>query len=141
MSASQEFDLPSGAKHVVTQAPFEDADALQQSVAQTLIGLQLSQEFFNQDATVIKDAFLRGATSPEVRRNLWRCLERTTRDSLKVQKTLFDDVDPEKATAARRDYYAMCWNVVKVNCGPFFEQVLSTLRAMGKGAEAAPKPQ
>lgn len=130
----QDFDLPSGIGFHVSIAPFQDAKALSKALIKSLGGVQLSADILNMDVTVLKDAFVNAATSDEVESYLFKCFERTTYNGLKVTKDLFDD--PKIGEQARKDYILMCAKVIQVNCLPFFDQALSTLKTiMEKKAE------
>lgn len=130
--ADQDFDLPSGAKQHVTIAPFEDAHALTKALLKSSVGLQLAQDVLSMDLTALKDGLIAAATSDEVEKFVFKCLERSTWNNLKITKALFDD--PTYGDDARKDYYLLCANVVRANCAPFFGQALSMLRtSLGNG--------
>lgn len=132
--ADQDFDLPSGAKHHVTIATFQDANALTKALLKSGIGIKLADNPMDMDVGILKDVVVSALTSEEVEKALFKCLERSTWNSAKVVPILFDD-EPE----ARKDYYAMAVNVVKVNCLPFFEQALSALKTrLGQKKDASP---
>ena len=130
----QDFTLPSGAKFHVSVVPFQDAKALTKALMKSAAGIQLAANPMEMDVSVIKDALISAATSDDVESALFRCLERCTYNSLKVTPDLFDQ--PHSAEDARKDYFAMAGKVIEVNCLPFFDQTLSTLKTfLGKKNE------
>lgn len=133
----QDFELPSGAQHHVTRAPFQDANALTKALLKSSIGIRLAENPLDMDVTVLKDTLVSAMTSDDVERLLMLCLARSTYDGTKVTPDLFDDV--KIGDAARGDFYPMCANVVKVNCQPFFGPALSMLKTFLKKKDVAPK--
>jgi len=124
--SEQEFTLPSGAKFHVSVVPFQDAKALTKALMKSAAGIPLAQNPLEMDVGVLKDALISAATSDEVETAIFRCLERCTYESVRVTTDLFDD--PKLGDQARKDYFTMCAKVVEVNCSPFFDQTLSTLK-------------
>lgn len=129
--ADQDFDLPSGAKLHVSVAPFQDAKGLTKALLKATGGIKLADNPMEMDVSIIKDMLVSAATSDEVEASLFRCMERATYDKLKITPELFDD--PAIGEKARRDYFSICSKIVEVNCLPFFDQTLSTLKTfLGK---------
>ncbi len=121
-----EVIMPSGAKLNVTVAPFKDSRALTQAIMRSMKGLPLSNNPFDMDLAVLKDAFIEAATSPDVEVMLEKCFQRALYDGRRIEDALFND--PKIGEVARRDYGSICWAVVEANCKPFFEQALSMLK-------------
>ena len=134
---AQEIVLKSGAKLEVTVSEFQKAKALQDALLRAAKGAPLSSEFLEQDLGALKDLLIQVATSEEVDKALFACLEKCSYKGVRVTRALFDDKD--LAEEARADFYDMAWNVVKVNCGPFFKQALSLLKASQKTPAAGRK--
>src|SRR5882724_578984 len=133
-----EYVLPSGAKLVVSPAPFADASALLKAILKAVQGLKLGKEIdidpanpgaIFKDPSVflaVIDKVLSVATSDEVETTLFKCFERSSYDGAKVTRALFDD--PKLSEAAREDYFTMSAKVIEVNCKPFFKQTFSGLK-------------
>lgn len=128
-------DLPSGAKLVVTIAPFVDSNALMKSVLRSIRGVPL-KETFGAELDMKNPAFialmaeriLSVAVSDEVETALFQCALRASYKDVKVTKQLFDD--PELGESAREDYFKIARTIIEVNCGPFFRQTFSELKAL-----------
>ena len=133
----QDLSLPSGAKHHITLAPFQDANALTKALLKTTVGLRLAENPLEMDLGVLKDVLVAAATSDEVEALMFKCLERSTYEGTKVTRELFDDI--KMGEQARGDYYAMCANIIKVDCQPFFEKALSMLKLLLKKKGDSPK--
>lgn len=118
-----ELTVPSGAKVVINVGDFEDTIALKNAIMReasksgALIGLNLSSD-------ISKLASLAAVvdSSPEVYVAMWPCLSRCTYNGEKITKKTFEPVE------ARKDYYDIVIECVKVNVTPFFESVLSKFR-------------
>lgn len=123
-----EVVLPSGAKLVVSDARFEDADALTKALVKCMSGFPFTPDMLKMDVGLLKGPLIEAATSKEVSESLFRCFNTCTYESIRVTKVLFDD--PKIGIAARRDYYPMAWEVIRVNCGPFFDQALSWFKTL-----------
>ncbi len=144
-----EIKLESGAKLVITPAPFGDALGLQKAIMKAVKGAKVmdgvkSLNLADVDMDAIKDALIDAATSPEVETCLFKCFERSTYNGARVNADLFDDpakndAGKEKGLEARKDYYFIAWEVVKANCAPFFERTFSMLKA-SRVAPAAATP-
>jgi len=130
-----DFQTASGAKLSVTQASFVDSMALHKALLASVKGLPLAQDITKMDLTVLKDMVVAAATSPEVEKALFRCAERATYESVRVNEELFDD--QKIGNRAREDFYEIAWKVVEVNCGPFFKRTFSRLKGALAGAPTA----
>jgi hypothetical protein len=135
---STEIVLPSGAKLSITLSPFDDAMALQEAIGEAMGDVQLPQnlvesefsiagvlqdpEFLSLLANKIKSVML----SKTVRAAVFKCFERVTYDSLKLTRAMF--YDPAFTEPLIRDYYVICWEVIKANCLPFFDSLISRLK-------------
>jgi hypothetical protein len=130
-----DYQLASGAKLTVSQAPFVDAMALQKALLAAAKGLPMAADIMKMDVAVLKDVIIAAATSPEVEKALFQCAARATYDSVRVDPDLFDDA--KIGTRARADFYEIAWKIIEVNCGPFFKTTFSRLKAALPAAPAA----
>ncbi len=147
--ANVEDVLPSGAKLVITTAPFADASALLDAILKELRGMRFGGNADIDPANpggVFKDpsSFMAGvdrlltvATSDEVKTALFKCCERCSYEGMKVTRALFDD--PKYGDQAREDYFTLAAKVVEVNCKPFFKQTFSGLKGIMGALNASPK--
>ncbi len=122
---SDPITLTSGAKFQITPSSFELANALRKSLMRTVKGIPLGDNPLNQDLSVLKDVFLEAASSDDVERCLFACLERASYQDVKVTKNLFDD--PKLGQQARSDLFEIFWKCIEVNLGPFFVKIFSVL--------------
>lgn len=123
--------LPSGATLHVGPAPFEDAIALHDGVLEAFKGFQIPgnvQDLMDLDMSDVKDAVISAATSKAVRAGIFACARRCTYNNRGITQDLFDD--PKTGQQAREDYYAMAWEIIQANCGPFFVKTFSWLKAL-----------
>lgn len=134
--SDQDFDLPSGAKLHVSVSPFQDAKALTKALMKSVGGIQLAANPLDMDVSVIKDMLVSAGTSEEVEAALWKCMARATYNNVKVTPDLFDAVD--LGDSARKDYFTICAKVIEVNCLPFFDQTLSTLKTFLQKKSVSP---
>jgi maltooligosyltrehalose synthase len=121
--------MPSGAELKITVAPFSEAKALYQAVAEEAKALKLDpkQEI---DVNFFKDIFCVGLASAKIEKALEPCLKRVTYNGLKIDANTFEDVE------ARQDYFLVCYEVAKENLLPFTKsltQKLSHIIPMIKG--------
>jgi hypothetical protein len=121
-----DFTLPTGAKLVVTEAAYVDADALLKSLVRCAKGVPLPKNFLEADVTILKDILVDAITSEEVDAALFKCGQRAMYETAKVTKDLFDD--PQLKDRARQDRFIIFWHLIEVNCGPFFAKTFSLLR-------------
>ncbi len=125
-----DFTLQSGAKLVVSEAAFEDADALMNALLESNLGIELKADIMNQDVTALKDAVIKAKTSKAFDEAFWKCARKAVYENTPVAKGLFDD--PKLGAQARKDYFLIVWHVVEVNLRPFFEQTFSALSGLLK---------
>lgn len=137
--ADKKFELQSGATLNVTTAPFQDANALLKALMKAAEGLPLAANPMEMDLAMLKDALIHAATSDAVEDALFKCFQRVQYDSQKMNRDLLDD--PKIGDKVRGDYFMVCWHVIEVNCGPFFEQAFSLLKARQKTPAESPKPK
>lgn len=136
--SDQDFILQSGAKLHVSTASFQDANALVKALMKAAKGVPLGDDLMKQDLTALKDVLIEAAASPEVERCLYRCMERSSYNDIKLIPVNFDN--PGTMDNFRADYFEVCWKVIEVNCRPFFDRAFSVLKARLGSATAAPKP-
>lgn len=115
MNQAKVIDLPSGAKLKITIAPFVEARALYQAILKELRDIPLSSK--TDMASLYKDLFCAGFSSPEVEKCMWVCFGRAQycdkRGELKIDAETFE---PEET---RDDYLTVCMEVAKANTLPF----------------------
>ncbi len=110
----------------VSEAAYEDADALLKALAKCARGIPLPKDLMQADVTILKDMLVEAVTSDEVDRAIFKCADRAMYENAKVSKALFDD--PKLKDKARQDRFLIFWHVIEVNCGPFFGKTFSILR-------------
>lgn len=132
-----EFLLPGGNKFLVTPSSFEKAMALQKALLRATKGLPLAADPFQMDVSILKDAVVSVATSDEVEKAMFCCMESANYRDRRVSRDLFDD--PKIGEQAREDFYLMCWHTAEVNCGPFFKKTFSRLRELAATPAVTPK--
>ena len=120
-----EITVTSGAKVAINVGEFEDSIRLKMVVQKQLIknNSDLSAIDLESDITKLIGLFLAVDASPEVYAALWPCLARCTYNSERITKATFESV------TARKDYYDIVVECLKVNIGPFFESLLSKFMA------------
>ena len=111
---------------VVSESSYQDANALLKALTRCAKGLALPKNFLEADVTVLKDMLVEAVVSEEVDAALFKCAERAVYESVRVDKSIFDD--PKLKDRARADYFVILWHIVEVNCGPFFGKAFSELR-------------
>ncbi len=121
-----DFILGSGAKLHVTVSSFEDANALRKALLRTAKGVPLGADPMQMDLSVLKDVFIEAASSDEVERCLFKCMDRVSYQDVKVSRSLFDD--PKLGEMARADLFEIYWKVIEVNCAPFFVKAFSAFK-------------
>lgn len=111
----KEIKLPSGALLKINQAPFTDAKALLQALLEEIKAIKIETK--TEMASLYKDIFCAGISSPKIEAALWKCLKRCTYNSkgadLKIEENTFEPIE------AREDYLAVCMGVAKENIDPF----------------------
>ena len=133
MAENNEIVLSSGAKLIITMAPFEDADDLQKAVIHAFLAVGgKEKDLTNSDMLTI---ILTCAASKEVTKALFKCGERavycpdgTSESSMPVSKSMFDL--PKVGEKAREDYYPILSEIGKVNLKPFWTALCSVLKTM-----------
>lgn len=137
--AEKDFTTPSGATHHVSSASFAEAMALVKELLKTLKGVKIEGNIMDTDVTAMKDVLVNAASSDDVQLAAMKCLARSTYNGTKVTPELFDD--PKVGDDARKDYYALCQNVIEVNALPFFGPALSALTKLRQTAAENRKQQ
>lgn len=105
-------DLPSGARLKISLSPFAVARDLYQAALEELKHLKLDPEA-EVDANFYKDLFCTGLASKKIEKAIWKCMEKALYNDLKITEDTFE---PEEA---RDDYFAVMFEVAKVNIHPF----------------------
>jgi len=137
-----EIKLKSGAKLVITESAFDDAIALNDAVINALGDIEITKEIAETEFDVenpllsltkatgilnlVTNKIKTLASDVVVRMCIFKCAERSTYDNVRVTRDLFDD--PKIGAAARKDFYAICAQIIEVNCRPFLESLLSLLK-------------
>ncbi len=137
--SDQDFVTASGARLHVSSATFVDANALRKALLRTAKGIPMSADPMAMDLSILKDVFIEAASSDEVERCLFKCMERASYQDVKILPNLFDD--PTLGEQARGDLIEIYWKVIEVNCGPFFVKAFSVLKARMASGAASPKSQ
>lgn len=131
----KEVTLPSGKILKISPAPFADSKALYQAfVAETR---NIKIESGTPMASVYKDLFCIGFSSPVVEEKFWICAARCLYNGLKITKDSFEPVE------AREDFTEVCLEVAKENINPFvknlYARYLEILELAEKGQESISK--
>lgn len=130
--------LESGARLVVSDARFQDADALFKALAKNVRHMTLTPDLLKMDVAVLQGPIIDAATSDEVSDKLFKCLALCTYEGQRVSRELFDD--PKLGRQARADYFQIAWEVIRFNCGPFLERIPMWLKALRPTKESVPAP-
>jgi len=124
------IDLPSGAKLDTKIAPFEDSKNLWQALLEEAKTLKINSNDPMEDLTLLKDIFCMGLSSKKIEAMLWKCIERSTYNSMKIDRETFEPVD------ARQDYAIVCFEVARENILPFtksltqkYSQILAMMKS------------
>lgn len=111
----REVKLPSGAVLKITVSPFTTAKNLYQALLKELKNVQISTK--TELASIYKELFCIGFSSPEIEACLWECFKRCTYNGgagdLKIDDQTFEPVE------RRDDYMMVCMEVAKDNILPF----------------------
>ncbi len=111
----KEVKLPSGAILKITPSPFAEAKALYQSILREARVVEFTAA--TDMASVYKNLFCVGFSSPEIEKCLWACFKRCIYNSgkgdLKIDENTFEPIE------ARDDYMLVCVEVAKENILPF----------------------
>ncbi|MBZ5673711.1 MAG: hypothetical protein LAP61_05635 [Acidobacteriia bacterium] len=128
-----QFTGPSGANIIIQAAPWPDAKKLKMAVEREAAGAGINLLDLKSDASGIVSAILRVDGADAVDAALWPCLARCLRGGQKITEQTFDD--PE----ARKDYYEIVIECMKVNFGPLVESLASKLPFLqAKPSETTP---
>ena len=110
---------------IITPASWSDALALQKAIGRALKGARLDlpgnakEELKPESLSGIIDAVLGVAVDDEVEACLFKCAERAIIGSEKVNRDFFEKVEN------RAHYYPIMYEIIIVNCGPFFSGIVS----------------
>ncbi len=119
MDEMREIKLNSGAILKLKPAAFAVSKALYQALLKEMKAISISTQ--TEMATLYKDLFCVGFSSPEIEACLWECMKRCTYNSgtgdLKIDAETFEPV------ARRDDYVKVCIEVSKENVLPFFKSL------------------
>lgn len=142
-----ELILDSGAKLVITVAPFQDAHGLLKAILRSVKGTDIAnvdipdslEKMRNnlQALSPLIDKVLSIATSDDVEVALFKCFQRVSYNDLKITRDLLDD--PKIGDQLRQDYYTICYRVIEENCKPFFVRTFSGLRASPQTPDVSQK--
>lgn len=110
--------LPSGAKLEITDAPFLEARALYQAVAEELKGVKVNPQD-EVDVNLFKDMFCLAISSKKIEAALSACMRRATYDGQRITDDTWEPV------AARGDYLTACMEVASVNIQPFMKSLFA----------------
>lgn len=112
--------LTSGATLDVTTLPaFEVSDALYKAfLKDVLLPVAPDRDI---DQSLLKDFFCRGFTSEDVKKALWKCMEKALYNGQKITKDTFE------AEEARQDYIDVCYHVLVRNIEPFMKGLFARL--------------
>lgn len=131
----REFNCPSGATLKINPAPFADAKNLYQALLRELRMVEIDQK--REMASLYKDLFCIGFSSPEIESCLWKCFERCTYNSngadLKIDKDSFEPVQ------CREDYLSVCMEVTKENVNPFMKALFAEYKLISETIESFQK--
>ena len=128
--------LPSGAILEVTMSEFTVGEALFSAVVkeleQTKINLgDISSveslkdvEITSEMIDTFKNLISRMISSPSIKTLIWKCLERATRNDIKITPDIFEDVE------ARGDYLTIFRETLWFNISPFFPSLNSLLKVI-----------
>jgi hypothetical protein len=133
---SQTIELPSGVTAEITVAPWADANALRKAIQRTMVGVNMDMNVLMKDATAMFD-FHKIATDDAVEACLMKCFERVVYDGVKFTKDLLDD--PKIGESLRKDYFPLSMEVIKANCLPFFDWIISRWKKLQEMNTEVPK--
>src|SRR5579864_4795961 len=127
----RDVKLTSGALLKVNPAPFVDAKNLYQALLKELKNIPISAQ--TDTASLYKDLFCIGFSSPEIEACLWKCFERCSYNNgngdLKIDKDTFESL------SAREDYMTCCMEVAKDNVFPFVKTLYAESKLMSEMIE------
>lgn len=120
--------LPSGAELKITMSPFTEGRSLYQAMLEEAKSLSLAPNT-EIDVNFFKDIFCSALSSKKIESCIWKCMERSTYNDLKIT---IDTFEPEES---RQDYFDVMMEVARYNVLPFtknlsakYSQVLGLLK-------------
>lgn len=117
----KECKLPSGATLKITPSPFAISKSLYQAILKEAKGIAVGSG--TEMASLYKELFCIGFSSPEIEKALWECFKRCTYNGgngdLRIDESTFEPVE------ARADYMTVCMEVAKENVGPFVNSLFA----------------
>ncbi len=131
----KEIKLPSGALLKIGLSPFAVSKALYQAFLKEIkpLGISAKSDF----ASLYKDLFCVGFSSPEIEKCLWECFKRCTLDAgagdLKIDEQTFEPLE------RRDDYMQVCIEVCKENVMPFMKSLIVQYQRATSILESTPK--
>lgn len=120
--------LASGAELEIQPAPFADAKALFQAFLEEARGVEIKGGVEMGD--VLKNIFCSAFASAKLEAALYKCLERSRYNKLKIVPDLFEDVK------AREDYLEVCYLVAEENLRPFTKSLYARFKDLLKRIES-----
>lgn len=131
----REVKLPSGAVLKVAASPFAVSKALYQALLKELRAVPVSSK--TDMASLYKDLFCVGFSSPAIEACLWECFKRCTYDcgkgELKIDEQTFEPVKN------RDDYMRVCAEVAQENILPFAKSLYAEYQRALVMTEGDPK--
>lgn len=123
--------LPSGAELKANLAPFSDAKALLQALAEEGIELEIrgDQEV---DYNFFKNIIFKALSSKKIEDCVLKCASRSVIEGVKITPDLFEAEDK------RGDYYPMCLKVAEVNLLPFTKSLYAKLSPILEKLKSSP---
>lgn len=122
----REVKLPSGAVLKIAPSPFVISRALYQALLKELKDVSITTK--TEMASLWKDLFCIGFSSPAIETCLWKCFERCTYDSgaghMKIDDQTFEPV------IRRDDYMKVCVEVTKENVLPFAKSLYAEYQSL-----------
>lgn len=115
----REVKLPSGAILKVTPSPFPVSKALYQALLRECKPMAISSGM--EMASLFKDIFCIGFSSPEIEACVWECFKRCTYNAGKGEFKI--DADTFEPVERRDDYIKVCVEVAKENVLPFLKSL------------------
>lgn len=107
----REIKLPSGATLKIPVVPFATAKALYQALLAELKNISIDPK--GDTASLFKDLFCVGFSSPKIEACLWECFKRCLYNELKIDDQTFEPVE------RRDDYMKVCVAVATETVTPF----------------------
>lgn len=104
--------LPSGRELKITLSPFHVSRDLYQAMLEEIVNLKLDMHA-DIDGNLYKNIFCIALSSKKIEKALWKCMEKTTIDGIRVTEDSFEAEDH------RDDYFNVMFEVAKANIQPF----------------------